>query len=259
MPRSRRVKSRSGCYHVILRGNEKKPIFYDDEDRLRFISTLQAKKKATGFYLYAFCLMSNHIHMMIGENGRDLSDVMKRIAVSYVSYFNHKHERIGHLFQDRFKSENVESDRYFLALARYIHQNPVKAGLVQRPADYMWSSYGCYLDEKHPFFSLVDTDMLLSLLGAGKEEAREEYIRFMNQSVEGDFFDINEPMNREEAVLLWEQLINEKGLVDNGDIFLYEQKLLALKEFKEKTKLPDKVIMEITGVSRYILKKAQKF
>lgn len=259
MPRSRRIKSQSGCYHVILRGNEKKPIFLDDEDRLRFLSTLQIKKKQQGFCVYAFCLMNNHIHLMLGEQQADLSDVIKRITVSYVAYFNKKYERIGHLFQDRFKSQNVEDDRYFLTLARYIHHNPVKAGLVKYPGDYGWSSYGCYLDKNAPFRAIVDTGMLLDLLGArgaSGRDARREYVEFMNQPMEEDFAFLEEPMDKKEAVLLWEQMLQEKKLLNRRGLPDYEDKLYILREFKEKTGLSDTMVVEITGMSRYMLRKA---
>ncbi|SHH09415.1 REP element-mobilizing transposase RayT [Thermosyntropha lipolytica DSM 11003] len=258
MPRSRRIKSQSGCYHVILRGNEKRPIFLDDEDRLRFLSTLQIKKKQQGFCVYAFCLMNNHIHLMLGEQQADLSDIMKRITVSYVAYFNKKYERIGHLFYDRFKSQNVEDDRYFLTLARYIHQNPVKAGLVKHPGDYRWSSYGCYLDENDPFCRIVDTDMLWELLGEGGRDARREYVEFMNQPLEEDFAFLEEPMDKKEAVLLWEQMLQERKLLSRSGLLDYEDKLYILREFKKKTGLSDKMIIEITGMSRYMLRKAMR-
>ena len=126
MPRTQRVRSNSGYYHIMLRGNERKNIFLSDEDKLRFMETVYEKKQEARFYLHSFCLMDNHIHLMLSEGLEDISSVMKRVTVSYVYYFNKKHKRVGHLFQDRFKSEVVDEDSYALSLARYIHQNPVK-------------------------------------------------------------------------------------------------------------------------------------
>ncbi len=151
MTRQSRVKSNSGYYHIMLRGNGKKNIFYNDEDRKRFMETIYGKKHGDKFYLHAFCLMNNHIHLMISEGIEDVARVMKRITVSYVYYFNKKYKRVGHLFQDRFKSEVVEHDNYVLSLARYIHQNPVKAGLVEKADDYIWSSHNCYLGRDNSF------------------------------------------------------------------------------------------------------------
>ncbi len=95
--------------------------------------------------------MDNHVHLMISEGTEDLSKIMKRINVSYVYYFNQKYKRVGHLFQDRFKSENVEQDLYLLALARYIHQNPLNPPLVKKVSDYKWSSYNSYMYESNYF------------------------------------------------------------------------------------------------------------
>ena len=158
MPRHQRTKSASGYYHIMLRGNEKKNIFNSNADKQRFLETMFEKKQANRFYLHAFCLMNNHVHLMISEGVEDVATVMKRINVSYVYYFNNKYKRVGHLFQDRFKSEVVEQDRYLVALVRYIHQNPVKAGIVEKASDYKWSSHNCYLYEDNFYSKMLDID-----------------------------------------------------------------------------------------------------
>ena len=117
MPRHQREKSKSGYYHIMLRGNERRNIFRDEEYKLRFIETLYDKNQENRFSLHAFCLMDNHVHLMLSEGVEDVAKIMKRIIVSYVYYFNKKYKRVGHLFQDRFKSEIVEDDNYVLALA----------------------------------------------------------------------------------------------------------------------------------------------
>ena len=104
MPRVSRKLSRSKVYHVMVRGNERKKIFIDDEDRERFISTIREKNKERKFLVYAFCLMDNHIHLLINEGQDQITKIMQRIGVSYAYYFNKKYKRTGHLFQDRFKS-----------------------------------------------------------------------------------------------------------------------------------------------------------
>ncbi|MGB9780231.1 transposase [Caldanaerobacter sp.] len=131
MPRKPRVKRKSGYYHVMLRRNEKKNIFRSNEDKKRFIEILAEKKLGGKFYLTAFCLMNNHVHLMIKEGNEDLSSSIKRIAGIYASYFNKKYDRAGHLFQDRFRSEPVGNESYVIGLVRYIHQKPVKTGLVK--------------------------------------------------------------------------------------------------------------------------------
>ncbi|MBQ6202755.1 MAG: transposase [Prevotella sp.] len=150
MPRQKREKSGTGIYHVMLRGINRQDIFEDDEDYLRMLDLLrlqtnrsesQGDRPSAFCRIYAFCLMSNHVHLLIGEESASVGDVVKRIGVAYASYFNRKYGRNGHLFQDRFKSEAVNSLEYFVTLLRYIHQNPVKAGLVSNVADYNWSSW----------------------------------------------------------------------------------------------------------------------
>jgi len=127
--RGAREKSGSGIYHIMLRGINQQDIFEDDEDRQRFIKTLGRVKKETDIEIFAYCLMNNHIHLLIKEKNDEVSKIIKKIGTSYVYYFNWKNERSGHLFQDRYKSEVVESDEYLYTVIRYIHHNPVKAGL----------------------------------------------------------------------------------------------------------------------------------
>ncbi len=142
MSRSSRIRSSTGIYHVMLRGIDKRIIFSDDMDRMIFIKRVKRAKDICGFKLYAYCLMDNHIHMLIKEESEPLELIFKRIGVSYVAYYNKKHQLYGHLYQDRFRSEPVETQEYFLDVIRYICQNPVKAGLCSSPSEYKW--LGCY-------------------------------------------------------------------------------------------------------------------
>lgn len=160
LPRKARQISESGIYHVILRGINKQSIFEDDEDAERFLGIIEGYKGISGFELYAYCLMSNHVHLLIRVREEPLSMIFRRIASKYVYWFNAKYDRIGHLFQERFKSEPVEDDAYFLTVLRYIHNNPVKAGICKRAEDYPLSSYRDYLSG----CSLIDTAFALSIM-----------------------------------------------------------------------------------------------
>ena len=135
MPRQAREKSSSGIYHVMLRGINRQNIFEDDRDRQRFIETILYYKTISNYELYGYCLMDNHIHLLIKEKDESISKAIKRICSSYVYWYNQKYERCGHLFQERYKSEVVETEGYFLTVIRYIHQNPIKAGLVKTLVD----------------------------------------------------------------------------------------------------------------------------
>ena len=141
MPRKARVVSKTNIYHVMLRGVNQQIIFEDEQHFRYFISILSMCRDICGYTIFAYCLMNNHIHLLMEEGTEPLSIVFKRICDRYVYWYNHKYERMGHLFQDRFRSEPVETERYFLIVIRYIFQNPVKAGIVEHPEDYPWSSY----------------------------------------------------------------------------------------------------------------------
>jgi putative transposase len=180
MPRQARQQSQSGIYHLILRGINKQVIFEDDEDRERFMWCLQYYKELSQYKMYGYCLMNNHIHLLIKEGKEPIAKTMKRIGVSYVSWFNRKYGRCGHLFQDRFKSEAVESDEYFLMVLRYIHQNPMKTGEVKKIAAYHWSSFREYLGENR----LVDTDFAMGIFSPEPEIAVDRFRRFMNEKAE---------------------------------------------------------------------------
>ncbi len=241
MPRHQRVKSKSGYYHIMIRGNERKNIFHDEADKLKFMEKLNQKKQGNRFFLHAFCLMDNHVHLMISEGEEDVAKVMKRITVSYVSYFNKKYKRVGHLFQDRYKSEIVDEDSYVLALARYIHQNPVKAGMVKSVEEYKWSSYHHYVNG---WSDIVDTDIGLGLFSPNKENAHRQFIVYMNEKAQESFIDLVEEidvMEEDAAKLLYgTMLLSEEGVVS--------EKLI--KEFRHKTRLPIRKIAEITGLNK---------
>ena len=140
MPRIERIASTTSIYHTMLRGINHQLIFKESEDFTKFLSILSEVKKLSGFTLYAYCLMGNHVHLLLKEGKEPIAQIFKRIGARYVFWFNWKYGRSGHLFQDRFKSEPVETDDYFITVLLYIYQNPVKAGICKRPQDYVWSS-----------------------------------------------------------------------------------------------------------------------
>ena len=140
MSRAERKTSSTGIYHVMIRGINKQLIFEEATDYSRFLSILSEVKQISGFKLFAYCLMGNHLHMLIKEGKEPLGQIFKRIGARYAFWFNWKYERSGHLFQDRFRSEPIESDEYLITVLLYIYQNPVKAGICKRPQDYKWSS-----------------------------------------------------------------------------------------------------------------------
>ncbi len=173
MPRQARRESGSGIYHIMIRGVDRQVIFRDDGDRSRFLNMLKETKAVSGFKLHAFCLMPNHVHLLLEQGAEPLGIVFKRIGVRYAGWYNKKYDRVGHLFQDRFRSENVETDRYYMTVLRYILWNPVKAHMVPDPAMYRWSSYRAY--EKGAG-SLTDTEYAEKLFGL-----RENLVAFLRE------------------------------------------------------------------------------
>ena len=139
MARNSRQYCENGCYHIILRGVNRREIFHDDQDRQKYLDTLQRFSTEQQIDILAYCLMDNHVHLLV-RAGESLSLFVKKIASSYVYYFNHKYDRVGHLFQERFHSVAILNDEQLLATARYILQNPRKAGICQAD-EYPWSSW----------------------------------------------------------------------------------------------------------------------
>ena len=138
MPRRSRDMGTTGWEHIILRGINRENLFYDAQDYSRFSSTLSRFQKESAFEIAASCLMSNHVHLLMYEENGAHAQIIKRIAVSYASYYNRKYDRVGHVFQDRFRSEPVNDERYLLSVARYIYLNPQKAGLCSA-AEYPYT------------------------------------------------------------------------------------------------------------------------
>ncbi len=169
----------------MLRGTGRQEIFHDDEDRLKFLETLVRYRERHQIKVYCWCLMGNHVHLLIGEGNESISATMKRIGVSFARFYNWKYNTTGHLFQDRFKSENVEDDEYLLTVMRYIHRNPVKSGIVKRPGDWKWSSYnGYYYSNNYPQ-DLLDSELILGIFSEDENNAIKRFIEY-NESVNED-------------------------------------------------------------------------
>ena len=141
MSRKPRELSENGIYHLIARGNDKAMIFIEESDCMYFLKCLQEIAMHEDVNVHCYCLMGNHFHLLVKMNNQDSpARFMKRIGIKYVYYFNHKYNRIGSLFQDRYKSECIDDEAYYLTVFRYILRNPVKAGITRNPFDYVWSS-----------------------------------------------------------------------------------------------------------------------
>jgi putative transposase len=142
MPNASRAFVDQACYHITTRGNQKQNVFKEEEDYKRYLGQLKKALRKYSINLYAYCLMRNHVHLLIEpEHGRDISRFMHWINRAYTAYFNEKYSTVGHLWQGRFRSKPILKDRYLINCAGYIEENPIRAGLANNITDYRWSSY----------------------------------------------------------------------------------------------------------------------
>lgn len=177
MARKPRVHFPGALYHVTLRGNAGQTIFFDDRDRTRFYLLLQEGTERFRHRIHAFCLMSNHVHLAIQVGDLPLSRIIQNLSFRYTKWVNWRQSRSGHLFQGRYKAVLVNADAYLLELTRYIHLNPVRAGLVKEPEEHPWSGHRGYLGlEVIPWLT---TEWVLSQFSERESSARRAYGRFI--------------------------------------------------------------------------------
>lgn len=177
MARKPRVQFPGALYHVIGRGNQQQDIFHNEADYSRYISYLSDYNQRFHFILYAYVLMPNHIHLMLETGEVPLSKIMQCLQLRYAQYFNRKYKTNGHLFQGRYKSILCDRNTYLLELIRYLHLNPIRAGIVTNPLDYPWSSHQIYLGKKKAKW--VETELILSQFGKKKRESTKRYQEFI--------------------------------------------------------------------------------
>jgi len=184
----------------MLRGNAKQIIFHGRDDIRRFEEILSQGLERDHLRLYAYCWMKNHVHMAIQVSDIPLSKMMQSLSQRYTGWFNHRYDRVGHLFQGRYKAILVDSEGYLLEIIRYIHLNPVRAELVIDPLEYSESSHRAYLepDKAAEFLSI---DSALKLFGPAKEAARLHYLHFMGQPIEADRLELLRKGNVEGRIL----------------------------------------------------------
>lgn len=252
LARQARKRSATGIYHVMVRGINKEPIFRANSDRLHYLEVLAETKEVAPFTFHAYCLMGNHVHLLLQEREEPVGDTLKRIGSSYVYWFNRKYERVGHLFQGRFLSEVVEDDSYFLTVLRYIHQNPVKAGLTQHCQEYPWSSYAVYAGSVQKGSMLVDTAFSLAILGG-----REPLLRFINSGNNDRCLDIENvtPLTDSEFLVLADGLLGGAPITSLVKMHPKERDHI-LVQFKAIEGVTVRQIARLTGLGRWVVSNA---
>lgn len=245
MPRTARILGASGYYHIIGRGIGKQILFEEDADYLFFLGTIDKYMKEESFQVIAYCLMENHFHLLMKvESGMDR--IMKKILTRYAFYYNTKYDRSGHLFQDRYKSVPVDDEIYLLSAVRYIHNNPVKAGIC--PVDqYRWSSWTSYTGTK----GIADTDLVLGLTG-GAEAFRD--FSMLEDDTEHLEFHEKRRLNDQKA----QEIIRNKLHLASGTQIQgmdRENRNAVLQKLK-KEGLSVRQIERLTGINRGIITRA---
>ncbi len=263
MPRQLRKVSNTKVYHIIFKGNDQQDVFFDEYDYKKMLKEILKYKEKYNCDIYSYCLMTNHIHLIIYDKYNNISKMMQGILVSYSIYFGKKYNKIGHLFQERFYSKNVETKEYLLDLCRYIHQNPVKAG-ISRIEDYRWSSYLDYTELETNLkedAKIINPKMILSLLGKTKQEAINNFINFhkLNEEKINDYveFEMITKLTDEELVQRIKKILEIENIreIKKLNHLLRNEKIKKLKKIEGTTKIQ---ISRVLGISRKIVERAMK-
>ena len=182
MARPIRIEYPGAVYHVASRGNARQDVFYDDEDREKFLEKLTSVKERYGLIIHAYCLMNNHYHIVVETPRGNLSKGMQRLNGDYTQDYNRRHERVGHLFQGRYKAVLIEKESHLLEVTRYVVLNPVRAKMVKTPAEWKWSSYKATAGmEAAPEF--LFEDWILGRFCKKKAEAQRRYRQFVGRGI----------------------------------------------------------------------------
>ena len=248
MPRNIRRKSFTGYYHIIIRGVAKQIIFENSMDYLVFLKKLRRYILEENIILIAYCLMENHVHLLVNDHQDKLSLFMKKMEVSYSVYFNKKYERSGHLFQGRYLSEPIEDEKSLLAVVRYILNNPRKAGICSASA-YKWSSYHLFQKPE----AGVDTTILHQILGS--EEAFHAFIDSDDEETGICNIECETPPKNDRWAI--EVARNSLDGISPAVVksLVREERNRCLRMLKEKG-LSLRQIERLTGVSRTVIRRA---
>ena len=197
-------------YHVIVRGNQRRKTFRSDDDYKAYLNRLEKYRAKFDVRIYAYCLMPNHVHLLLETGSTPLAKFMQGLQQSYTQYFNHSYRKVGHLFQGRYKAIICDRDEYLLALVRYIHLNPVRAGLAKRPERYAYSGHRAYLGPGTP--KIIEGGPVLKLLG-GKKEYEKFVLEGMSESHKDEYYTVKDQRFLGEEGF-GEKIIREAGVTE---------------------------------------------
>lgn len=246
MSRKKRKYVDSEIYHIIIRGNNKQNIFYDDNDKIFLIKRIEKYSKQLDIKIFAYCLMENHVHIMIGNANKNMSKFMLKLNTSYSRTFNRKYDRVGHLFQGRYLSNPIENDSEFKTVIRYIFQNPIKVGF-DNFFKYKWNSVSLMNENNNQTF--IDKEYIYSIF-----DNQNNFYNFIIQKNNDVCMDYENKyfLSDKSCYNLIRKIIEEENPLNIIRKNVEEQKKY-IKKIK-KLGIPINQISRITGISRYIIK-----
>lgn len=184
MPRALRIHDPDGIYHIVIRGDNREPIFVNNTDYQQYLRLLSRFKAELEFKCYGYALMTNHVHLLLQPGDETtVSVIMQRLSATYTRYFNKRYNRVGHIYQGRFHSSLVDKEAYLLEVVRYVHLNPVRAGMVHHPRDYLWTSYHAYMAPEKDTLELIDCRLILEMLCLEMGSARQALNAFLQEGL----------------------------------------------------------------------------
>lgn len=253
--REARKISPTKYYHIMMRGNNREKIFIYNEQKMYCMDILKSLVEEEPIEISAYCLMDNHVHLLVKGEITDLIRSIKRLNIRYAMKFNKKTDRIGHVFQDRYRSEVISDEPYLLHVIRYIHNNPVKAGMVKHPRDYRWSSYQEFFTRSAGIINAEQKKFIMVFF-------RDNFARFEEFHLELDYheyLDIQEDIqyNRHQAAQrIITNYCHAKDISDEKQVLANGENLKELvKELLIGTKLSHRQIAKILGISNNIVHK----
>jgi putative transposase len=243
------VKSQTGIYHIMLRGINKQTIFEEEVDKRAFLKRLIKYKDVCQYKVYGYCLMDNHVHLLMKEMNESISDSLQRISSSYVYWYNLKYDRCGHLFQERFKSETVENAASFKKVLRYIHQNPLKAGLAQNIYEDKWTSIHEYFKQN----TFIDTQTPLFLFSQNHNHSINLFNKYMQEHNDDQCLEENFITRRTDADVLL--LLTHAGISNTSKLQQLDKQTrnAVLKEIKQLEGVSVRQLARVTGISKSVI------
>lgn len=256
MARQSRQVCGSGVYHLMVRGVNRSEIFIDDNDRCHYLNTLAKIKMEESIIILGYCLMPNHVHLLSKDDNQNISKFMQRLNVSYSRYFNTRHQRVGHLFQNRFRSEAIEDDAYIMTVLSYIHLNPTKAGMTHQPDSYRWSSCQVYYGDADFLPGLTDTEFILAMYSDKLEMARADVRKAAEVKCDGYSWDIDEErMTDAQASQAILEMMGRERVTSWTDLSRADRNA-ALQQIKGIRGLSIRQICRLTGLAFNVVKRA---